>query len=60
MSLGGMGEQPFLNRDYHTTAESFFNPTNSQPHIALTMLTYLTAPDRREGLCSHRPLGVCV
>jgi hypothetical protein len=35
-----MGEQPFLNRDYHTTAESFFNPTNSQPYIAFTMLTH--------------------
>jgi hypothetical protein len=46
---GGMGEQPFLNRDYHTTAAFFFNPTNAQPHIALTMLTCLTAPDRREG-----------
>lgn len=58
--FGGMGEQPFLNRDYHTTAEFFFSPTNSQPCIAYH--AYLSQPPQigGRGLCSHCPLSVCV
>ena len=54
--FGGMGEQPFLNRDYHTTAEFFFSPTNSQPCIAYHAYLLPVSPNRRRiafARCCH-------
>ena len=45
---GGMGEQPFLNRDYHTTAAFFLTDERSTVHC-LPCLPISTAPDRKEG-----------